>query len=178
MSRDRARTLVLGGAASGKSAFAERLADEWTSVVYVATADPIDAEMEAKIAAHRARRPEGWQTVEVPGCGLIDVLANLETDLIMVDSLTLYVARVLESAPDPLGHLVAAVEALGRVNADLLVVSDEVGMGLVPETAQGRAFRDLLGQVNQRLAVISKNVYFVAAGLAMPLKETRGGPWA
>jgi adenosylcobinamide kinase / adenosylcobinamide-phosphate guanylyltransferase len=109
---------------------------------------------------------------------LIEALDGIGAELVLVDGLTLYAARVLGADPDPLGHLSGAFEALRALDADLIVVSDEVGMGLVPEAPEGRAFRELLGAVNQRLAVMSKTVYFVAAGLPVTLKGGPSGTWA
>jgi len=170
-------TLIIGGAASGKSLFAERLAGLGTAVTYIATAHPIDDEMTAKIKIHRQRRPEGWHTVELSGPDLLKILPEVAGDIVIIDGLTLYVAMALNDLPDPLEHVGQVAEALRQMGQAVLVVSDEVGMGLVPESPRGRAFRELLGAANQEIARAADNVYFVAAGLPLTLKgrELRGG---
>jgi adenosylcobinamide kinase / adenosylcobinamide-phosphate guanylyltransferase len=152
-------TLVLGGARSGKSAFAERRAGSG-SVTYVATGDAAD--MPERVAAHRARRPSSWTTVEV-----IDLVAVLSatTGTVLVDSLTTWLARAARFEVDVDG----LCRALSSRAGDTVVVSDEVGLGVHPSTEVGRAFRDALGLVNQTVAAVADEVLLVVAGRALVL---------
>ncbi|MDP1805874.1 MAG: bifunctional adenosylcobinamide kinase/adenosylcobinamide-phosphate guanylyltransferase, partial [Acidimicrobiales bacterium] len=154
-------TLVLGGARSGKSAVAERLAASLPApVTYVATGvvDPGDADFAARVDVHRARRPASWATVEVGGA-LVDGLAGLEGTL-LVDSLGTWVAAHRDRAPDVAG----LVQALAQRSEHTVVVSDEVGLGVHPSTEPGRRFRDTLGTANAALAEVADRVLFVVAG--------------
>ncbi len=156
-------TLVLGGARSGKSAAAERRAGPGP-VTYVATgvADPGDPDMSARIGAHQARRPPGWSTVEAG-----DLVAALQScsGTVLVDSLTTWVAR----APGFSVDVVGLCAALADCEGDVIVVSDEVGLGVHPSTEGGRSFRDALGLVNQAVADIADDVLFVMAGRVLRL---------
>lgn len=157
-------TLVLGGARSGKSAVAERRAGAGP-VTYVATgeAPPDDADMAARIAAHRARRPPAWTTVEAD-----DVAAAVDGasgGTVLVDSLTAWVARAPGFAVD----VDDLCRALSARSGDVVVVSDEVGLGVHPSTEAGRAFRDALGLVNQAVAAAADEVVLVFAGRVLPL---------
>jgi adenosylcobinamide kinase/adenosylcobinamide-phosphate guanylyltransferase len=162
------RTLVLGGSRSGKSAFAESLLAGAPAVTYLATAatDPDDAEWTARIAAHRARRPAHWSTLETT-----DVAAVLREAgaAVLIDSITLWVSAVLDEPDldDRADELIAAWTATTR---PVVAVSDEVGSGVVPSTAAGRRFRDALGRLNQRLAAAADDVHLVVAGLPLRLK--------
>jgi len=152
-------TLVLGGARSGKSALAERLAlDLPEPVTYLATGVATDPEMTARIAAHQARRPAGWRTVEA-GVDLVDVLALL-TGSVVVDSLGAWVAGVPGFAVAPEG----LCRVLQARSGDTVVVSDEVGLGVHPSSQAGRWFRDALGELNQAVAAIADDVVLVVAG--------------
>lgn len=165
------RTLVLGGARSGKSAFAESLVGRARgagAVRYLATARPVDAEMAERIRRHRARRPEGWEVVEV-GSDLAGVVAAAPGPTLLLDGLTLWLATLLEAGGDPMGPVEAALKALEAAPA-WVVVSEEVGGGLVPVNALARRFRDLAGEVNQRVAAISDTVYLVTAGIPQRIK--------
>ena len=158
-------TLVLGGAASGKSCYAESLFDG--PAVYIATARAGDAEMAARIARHRARRGPHWTTVEAPD-RLPEALAAAGGAAVLVDCLTLWLSNALLAGRDaPTGALLAALA--GRP-APTVLVSNETGMGLVPETALGRRFRDAQGRLNRELAAAADRVVFVAAGLPLQLK--------
>jgi adenosylcobinamide kinase/adenosylcobinamide-phosphate guanylyltransferase len=162
------RILVLGGSRSGKSAFAESLLAEAGEVTYLATAlpRPDDAEWAARVATHQARRPLAWRTVET-----LEVAAVLrETGApVLVDSITLWVAATMDR-PDVEGR-VDELCAVWRATArDVVAVSDEVGSGVVPVSADGRRFRDALGLVNQRLAAAADDVHLVVAGLSLRLK--------
>lgn len=182
--------LILGGARSGKSAYAERLAAGLgRRVLYVATAEARDEEMAARIAAHRAARPAHWHTLEAPldAGRAVRAFAGPPPEVILLDCLTLLISNVL-LAPDLSGQPPAAVEraALAEVEAllearqhwqaPLIVVSNEVGLGLVPPSELGRAYRDLLGRANQRLAAAAGRVIFMIAGLPMELKRIDDPP--
>jgi adenosylcobinamide kinase/adenosylcobinamide-phosphate guanylyltransferase len=185
------RVLVLGGSRSGKSAYAESLVADRDDVVYLATSrgDPADAEWSARIEAHRRRRPAGWTTLETTSPSEL-----LRRGTVLVDSITTWVAALMDetgvwdTAEEFGAHAVrqpgGAAAALDRladrcdalVNnwvmtpAHIVAVSDEVGLGVVPETRAGRLFRDALGTVNQRLAATADEVWFVVAGLPQKLR--------
>lgn len=159
-------TLLLGGARSGKSVVAERLAQRLpTPVTYVATAvvDPCDADFVARVEAHRVRRPTQWRTVEA-GADLVQVLGN-EPGSVLVDSLGTWVAATEGFDVDVTG-LGAALRA--RPGPTILV-SEEVGLGVHPTTEAGRRFRDVLGSVNQAVAAIADHALLVVAGRVLPL---------
>jgi adenosylcobinamide kinase / adenosylcobinamide-phosphate guanylyltransferase len=162
------RTLVLGGSRSGKSAFAESLLADAPAVTYLATAaaDPSDAEWAARIAAHQARRPPHWSTLES-----IDVAAALQDagDPVLVDSITLWVSAALDE-PDLDRRADDLVAAWTTTTRRVVAVSDEVGSSVVPASAAGRRFRDALGRLNQRLAAAADDVHLVVAGLPLRLK--------
>ncbi len=170
--------LILGGARSGKSAWAERLACEGgMPVTYIATARAGDAEMAARIGHHRARRPAHWGCVEEP-LALAAVLRERAAPdhCLLVDCLTLWLGNLLTD-PDPARfdrERLALVEALPGLPGDLLMVSNEVGMGIVPMGALSRRFVDEAGRLHQDLARRCDRVVFVAAGLPMALKGTLG----
>lgn len=176
------RVLVLGGARSGKSAYAESLLAGTLAVTYVATArrNPDDPEWEARIAAHRRRRPEGWATAET--LDLAGLLAAPPGPL-LVDSVTAWLTGVMDDhgawdatdAPTAPADPVAArtgelLAGWAFCPAPVVAVSDEVGGGVVPPTAAGRAFRDRLGDLNQRLAARADEVWLVVAGLPVRLR--------
>jgi adenosylcobinamide kinase / adenosylcobinamide-phosphate guanylyltransferase len=184
-------TLVLGGARSGKSAYAERLAIETgRDVVYIATARASDGEMADRIAHHRVQRPDHWPTVEAP-IGLADAISkNADASrIVLVDCLTLWLSNVLfaqaEDFPEvgaiALPHLyvterAALLDALGNAAGDVVMVSNEVGMGIVPMGAATRMFMDEAGRLNQAVAAICDKAVFVAAGLPLILKTTPCSP--
>lgn len=170
------RTLILGGARSGKSALAERLAGEsGRDVVYVATAQPGDAEMAARIVHHRERRPRQWQCVEEP-VHLADVLREhaREDRCILVDCLTLWLSNLLGDADAKCFEREhdRLLDVLSGLQGDILMVSNEVGLGIVPLGALTRRFVDEAGRLHQAIAAISERVVFVAAGLPIALKGT------
>lgn len=170
------RTLILGGARSGKSALAERLAsDSGRDVVYIATAQAGDAEMAARITHHRSRRPQQWLCVEEP-VHLADMLRDHARDdrCILVDCLTLWLSNLLGDADmqrfererDRL------LNVLPGLSGDVLLVSNEVGLGIVPMGELTRRFVDEAGRLHQAVAALSERVVFVAAGLPLALKGT------
>lgn len=175
--------LVLGGARSGKSSFAERLATKsGRSVAFIATATAGDDEMRERIARHRASRCSGWQTIEES----VDIAravrdAGAVADVLLLDCMTLWLANWMMQG-DYAGRLqddeaLAAIDTLLDVvaslptNKTLIVVTNEVGLGIVPEYALGRVYRDTLGYVNQRLARVADRVYLMVAGLAVDIKR-------
>lgn len=172
--------LLLGGARSGKTEQAQRLAAELGgTVTYVATAEAGDEEMRGRIAAHRAVRPSAWQTMERP-LRLGDALTEWDSSVVVLDCLTLLVSNIMGEAGEdaPAALIEARVEAeLSELVAawkdaqfHLIVVSNEVGLGLVPDNALGRVYRDALGRANQRMAQAADEVYFMVAGLAVKIK--------
>ena len=164
-------TLLLGGARSGKSRHAQILAmatpPPW---IYVATAEALDDEMRDRIAKHRSVRGDGWSTIEEP-IELARAVAQAPADApVVVDCITLWVSNLMLGAHNVDAAVRRFIKSLDGRRAPTIVVSNEVGAGLVPETALGRAFRDQAGLVNQHLAVSAHTVLFMVAGLAMPLK--------
>ena len=160
-------TLVLGGARSGKSEWAERLAGALPQpVTYVATATPSDPDFAARIEAHRERRPAAWSTVEA-GTDLLGVLAGLEGTF-LVDALGTWLAAVPDFAVDAPG--LCAVLRARKAKAQTVIVSDEVGLGVHPSSEAGRRFRDVLGAVNQEVAAAADRVWLVVAGRALALE--------
>jgi adenosylcobinamide kinase/adenosylcobinamide-phosphate guanylyltransferase len=163
--------LVLGGARSGKSRHAERLICEypppWT---YIATAEALDDEMGERIAQHRARRDERWQTLEAPRA-LADAVRNAPADQpLLIDCLTLWLSNRLLGDADLDRDMSGLSEILALRTAATIVVANEVGLGIVPDNALARRFRDAAGKANQMLAAQADRVEFVAAGLALRLK--------
>jgi adenosylcobinamide kinase/adenosylcobinamide-phosphate guanylyltransferase len=164
--------LVLGGARSGKSRFAEGLVTE-TGLVrhYVATGRAWDDEMRDRIAHHRASRGDGWQTHEEP-LGLTERLAELDdpANVVLVDCLTLWVTNLMmeeQAIPEAFAALAAHVTG---ARAKLVFVSNEVGLGIVPDNRMAREFRDHAGRLHQSIAAAAAQVYFVAAGLPLKMK--------
>lgn len=184
-------TLILGGARSGKSAWAQRLAEQSErAVVFLATATADDAEMAERIAAHRAARPSTWRTVESPIALASAVRRHAEPgDLVLIDCLTLWVSNVviarIGAGSDP-GAVPPAVWAgiqddlvteihdlvdIARASrTSLILVSNEVGMGVVPAYPLGRHYRDILGQVNRAAAALADSVILMIAGLPIDLR--------
>ena len=175
--------LFNGGARSGKSASAERYADAQASVVvYVATAEAGDAEMRERIALHRERRPTSWQTVEAPREVATHLQACEPGTTVLLDCLTLLVSNLLlahESDPQPVvdRELDALLSVVKERNLNLIVVTNEVGMGIVPEYPLVRVYRDLLGRAAQRIAANADEVYLVLAGIAVELRALEAA-WA
>ena len=164
-------TLVLGGARSGKSRFAqERVESLSAKRVYVATAEALDGEMRERIARHQADRGASWRTVEAATdlIGAID--AARPGEAILIDCLTLWLSNLFGRGEDWEEQLARLIEHLERVEKPVVLVSNEIGLGLVPETKLGRDFRDAQGRLNQRVAAVCEHVVFLAAGLPLWLK--------
>lgn len=165
-------TLVLGGQRSGKSAFAERLvADAGRPVTYVATAHAFDVEMGERIELHRARRPVDWTTVEAP----LDLTATLQRvcrpgSAVLVDCLTLWLTNLMLAERDIPAETASLVELLPQLPGRLVLVSVEVGQGVVPASAMARAFVDHAGRLHQAIAAVADRVVLVVAGLPLDFK--------
>lgn len=160
-------SLVLGGARSGKTAYALTLAH--APRTYVATATAGDEEMQARIAAHKAERGDDWRLIEAP-IDLIGALTNVSEGCIVVDCLTLWLSNLMGQACDVDAEVTALIQTLKSCKATIVFVSNEIGMGLVPMDALSREFRDAQGRLNQRMAAAADSVEFVAAGLPLRLK--------
>jgi adenosylcobinamide kinase / adenosylcobinamide-phosphate guanylyltransferase len=162
-------TLILGGARSGKSRLAENLAAGEKH--YIATAQAFDEEMSERIAKHKAQRGEGWVTHEEE-LALPLKLAEIDGNgrFILVDCLTLWLSNLILGELDWEGPATALTSVLAGIQADVVLVSNEVGLSVVPDNALGRRFRDAQGVLNQRVAGVADNVVFVAAGLPLVLK--------
>ncbi len=161
-------TLVLGGARSGKSRHAEGLLAEARSPLYVATAEAGDDEMRERIARHRAERDTRWRTAEAP-LALAEAL-GAEPGPALVDCLTLWLTNLLLGGHDIEARVAALMAVLRRREAPTVLVSNEVGLGIVPGDALSRRFRDEAGRLNQRCASLAGSVFFVAAGLPLRLR--------
>jgi adenosylcobinamide kinase/adenosylcobinamide-phosphate guanylyltransferase len=168
-------TLVLGGVRSGKSRYAQQLAEQSDRVMFVATAKISDDEMQQKIARHREERPVAWTTIEEP-LELARVLTHhqLDCDVMVVDCLTIFAANLLEEEgenDDAIERRIEALCAALRVaSCSVVLVSNEVGSGVVPAYPLGRRYRDLLGEINQRIARVADDVVLMVAGLPLALK--------
>jgi adenosylcobinamide kinase/adenosylcobinamide-phosphate guanylyltransferase len=170
-------TLVLGGARSGKSRYAERLIEQAAAHgTYCATAEPGDDETMARIAAHRARRHEAgrggfWHTVEAPLAVSTAIAAEAASDRpLLIDCLTLWLSNQLLAGRCVEAETAVLAAALREAAGPVVLVANEVGLGLVPETPLGRRFRDEAGRLNQEVAGLADRVVFIAAGLPLALK--------
>ncbi len=175
-------TLILGGARSGKSSYALNLAGEISErVLFVATAVAFDDEMSTRIAAHKAERAPGWRTLEAPReAGAAIQGANGAEDVLLLDCVTLLANNVLRALPDPEDAKAAQaaldaeidglLKAYEQSSSEWIVVSNEVGLGLVPAYPRGRVYRDVLGRANQKLAQAAGRVIFMVAGIPMMVK--------
>ena len=166
-------TLVLGGARSGKSRYAEQLVEGAAACgTYCATAEAGDAEMAERIAAHQARRGPFWRTVEAPLALALTIAAEAVPERpLLVDCLTLWLSNLLIAGRAPDEETRRLSGGLREAAGPVVLVANEVGMGLVPETPLGRRFRDAAGWLNQDMAALADRVVFVAAGLPLVLKE-------
>jgi len=171
--------LILGGARSGKSTFAQELAlKSGKRILFCATAEPLDEEMRTRILEHKKSRPQGWDTIEAPtGAGRKIGRLLYKYDAVIIDCITILVANSMgdltkykEAEKRVDSEIHAIFKCMERKRASIILVSNEVGLGLVPETRVGRAYRDILGRANQQLAAQADEVYFMAAGLPLKLK--------
>lgn len=171
-------SLVLGGSRSGKSAYAEALLAPLAGErLYIATAEAGDAEMTARIAAHRRRRGEAWTTLEQP----LDLAPALAAHCrphraVLVDCLTLWLSNLLAAGRDVETEVAALTELLPRLEGHTVFVANEVGLGIVPDNPLGRRFRDEAGRLNQAVAARADTVVFMAAGLPLVLKNGANSP--
>jgi len=168
-------TLVLGGARSGKSRWAQQQAAQFRRVTYLATARGGDAEMREKIARHQQERSSKWRTVEVP-THLPEKIRSESygADVLLIDCFTLYVANVMRTGRRSEGYNSSRVrelrDAIDASTTSIIAVSNEVGSGIVPAFRSGRVYRDMLGQLNQEVARIADDVVLMVAGLPFPVK--------
>ena len=178
-------TLLLGGARSGKSSYAQTLAEgSGKSVTYLATAQALDDEMSVRIQKHQAERPANWQTLEIP-LDIASHVGQIKSDVVILDCMTLLANNLLmqfvkddlvdeapfaESIHKEVGDLLAAIRA-GK--QDWIIISNEIGLGLVPPYQMGRVYRDQLGWANQRLAREADRVIFMVAGIPMEVKANK-----
>lgn len=164
-------TFVTGGAASGKSAWAEDLvAKTALPKVYMATAQAFDDEMRTKIRAHVAQRGEGWQTVDVPRDAAAALTKVKSGQIVLLDCATMWLSNHLLDNADIVSETDNLLKALATCASPVVVVSNEVGMGIVPDNALSRAFRQAQGRLNQQIAEQADLAVFVAAGLPLVLK--------
>ena len=173
-------TLILGGARSGKSSFAQHLAEQrWKAPLYLATAEILDHEMEDRIRIHKAKRGACWDCLEEP-LNIAQAITQPHPgrDGILVDCLTLWLSNVLlkEGIAAIQGRKTELLQTLAAPPKNIILVSNEVGMGIVPDSQLGREFRDLQGWLNQDIATVADTVVFVAAGLPLMLKGTLPNP--
>lgn len=175
-------TLILGGARSGKSRYAEELAaGDCGALLFVATAEPGDAEMQKRIEAHKRNRPMSWQTLEATTNIGEQITKNIgAAQTVIIDCITLLVSNVLfknENEPDEViekavsDEIDSLIECTGSSEANFIIVSNEVGLGLVPADRLSRLYRDLLGRANQKLARYADEVVMLVAGLPMTIKK-------
>lgn len=175
--------LITGGARSGKSLFAEQFAAAQTGrVAYIATAQVFDQEMQTRVALHRKRRPDNWQTFEAPYVADQVILEAAKTaNVILFDCLTLYTSNLLLSPNTPtnpeekFSYIMEQIDQLicsSRTSqATILFVTNEVGMGIVPDNALARQYRDIAGMVNQKIAACADEVYLVISGIPVEIKK-------
>jgi adenosylcobinamide kinase / adenosylcobinamide-phosphate guanylyltransferase len=166
-------TLVLGGMRSGKSEYAEHLIEAHGPGLYVATAEILDTEMAERVRRHRERRGSSWITVEEP----LDLAVALGDHVVagravLIDCLTLWLSNLLAAGRDPQAEAAALAAALAGLPAPVVLVSNEVGLGIVPDNALARAFADAAGRLNQAMAATADQVVLVSAGLPLVLKDS------
>ena len=165
-------TFILGGARSGKSTFAEQLAEQCSSPVYLATGQAFDDEMRQRINEHQSQRGKHWTTVEealeLPAA--ITRLAKPQ-NVVLVDCLTLWLSNLLHAQHDVDAAITALVASLSATQGSVILVSNEVGLGIVPDNALAREFRDHAGRLHQAVAAVAQRVYFVVAGIPTVIKD-------
>ena len=182
MTMNRTLALILGGARSGKSSYAQKRAYErgGDDVLFVATAQALDDEMQTRIEAHRCDRPATWRTLEAPRHTGEAIARSESSAIVLVDCLTLLVSNAVLALPESASAVEAEAVALAEVDeliaayrrgtASWIVISNEVGLGLVPETPLGRVYRDILGKAHQLIARHATRVYFIVAGIPVKIK--------
>jgi len=175
--------LITGGVRSGKSTFAQNMAESFgKKISFIATAQALDKEMEERIAKHRANRPKDWVTREEPHQVAKVISADGQNkDVILIDCLGLLVSNLMQNYPEKTANSMLADEIVENIQeivaealkcpATVIIVSNEVGLGLVPENTMGRFFRDILGQSNQLIASNADKVYLMVAGIPLLIKE-------
>lgn len=166
-------TLILGGARSGKSAHALQLAaPDARRRIFIATAEALDEEMADRIARHQDERHENWETVEAP-LEVADAIKRHDgrDNVMLIDCLTLWLSNLMHHGRDVDTETVRLINALDATAGNIILVSNEIGLGLVPETLMGRDFRDAQGRLNQQIAAKCDIVEFIAAGLPIRLKS-------
>ena len=177
--QDLSIVLVLGGARSGKSSYAESLIlGRAESALYLATSEPVDGEMTDRVRRHRERRDARWETLEEPLDLVSALLRSMRANRpVLVDCLTLWLSNLLHAERDIDAEIAALVAALPKLDGMVVFVSNEVGLGIVPDNALARRFRDHAGHLHQAVAAAADTVVFVAAGLPLTLKSPSGtGP--
>jgi adenosylcobinamide kinase / adenosylcobinamide-phosphate guanylyltransferase len=169
-------TLILGGARSGKSRYAEGLAQGAPKRVYIATAEPIDEEMRSRITRHREQRGAGWITREAQ-LELAAALTEADADdgVVLIDCITVWLGNLMHRERDIPLEVARFCQALECAKGRVILVANEVGLGIVPDNAMARRFRDEAGRANQKIAAIADEVIFMAAGLPLPLKTRSRG---
>ena len=167
---------ILGGARSGKSAYALKLAESMTGErLYLATAEALDKEMAERIKKHKKERGNNWTTIEEP-IKIIDVIKeNKKYDVILLDCLTLWITNLMHTSfkseiRNPKSEISKFISACKNSKANIVIVSNEVGMGIVPDNPLARRFRDIAGIANQKVAAAADEVYFVVSGIVMRMK--------
>lgn len=172
--RDKGFYFVIGGARSGKSSFALKLAESFAGPhLYLATAEPFDAEMEERIRRHREERGQGWDTLEEPKDIASKISGEPGYGVVLIDCLTLWLANLIASGTDDGGiekGIDGLVGACKLSSSKIIAVSNEVGLGIVPDNPLSRRFRDLSGIMNRRMAEAAMEVYFVASGIPLKMK--------
>lgn len=171
----RGYTLLLGGARSGKSDLAVKLGEAWDGpVTFIATAEAGDDDMAARIARHQSERPDSWELVEEPLLGAGSVVDADPSSLVIIDCITLLISNLLHAEKTPSqidDHGSILSHALVSRSAPTIVVTNEVGLGVHPESELGRTYRDVLGRYNRQLASRAQTTLFVAAGRVTPLER-------
>jgi len=170
---------LLGGARSGKSHFAQELATKLgKKALFIATGEPLDEEMQARIEEHRKARPKSWRTLEIPTSIGKEIRKQIgDAEVVIIDCLTLLISNLLTDEPDypeaekrVINEINELIACMDRLDIRFIIVSNEVGMGLVPETKLGRIYRDLLGKANQLVAQHTGEAYLMVAGIPIKVK--------
>lgn len=164
-------TFILGGARSGKSQLAIKTAKEKTEkVAFIATCRPLDKEMKKRIELHKATRPKNWQTFEEPeDVGLLLRKIDNKFDVIIIDCLTILISNLLLKGLKE-KDIEQRIKRIMKSSTDVIIVSNEVGLGIVPDNKLARDFRDIAGKINQVVAKEAKEVFFMASGLPLKIK--------